>query len=86
LLELEGAKSTDLSEVRYAKRVLIQIETKHSSGVKRSEEIKAPVANVLDFVSNPKNQEKIFVDSDFKIENISDQTRGLALSFAYLAL
>jgi ligand-binding SRPBCC domain-containing protein len=37
-----------------------------------SVEIKAPVEKVFVFLSNPKNQEKIFVDSDVKIEDVSN--------------
>ena len=59
LLELEGAKSTDLSDVRYAKKimhladihyaknVLYQIETKHSSVVEGEIEKRAVIKVLL---------------------------------------
>jgi hypothetical protein len=39
--------------------------------IETSIEIEAPIEKVFVFFSNPKNQEKIFVDSEVKIEDVS---------------
>ena len=49
--------------------------------IERSVEIKAPIEKVFVFISNPKNQEKMFVDSKFKIEDISKQPNGVGTKF-----
>jgi uncharacterized protein YndB with AHSA1/START domain len=54
--------------------------------VESSVEIEAPVEKVFAFLSNPKNQEKIFVDSDFKIEDISEQPVRVGTRFRISAV
>ena len=49
--------------------------------IEGSVEIKAPIEKVFSFISNPKNQEKMFVDSKFKIEDISMQPDGVGTKF-----
>ena len=49
--------------------------------VESSVEIKAPIEKVFVYLSNPKNQEKIFVDSDFKIEDVSEQPIGVGTKY-----
>ncbi len=49
--------------------------------VESSVEINAPIEKVFVFVSNPKNQEKIFADSDFKIEDVSEQPIGVGTRY-----
>ena len=49
--------------------------------IERSVEIRAPIEKVFVFLSNPKNQEKMFVDSEFKIEDISMQPDGVGTKF-----
>ena len=49
--------------------------------IERSVEINAPVEKVFLFISNPKNQEKIFSDSKFKIEDVSMQPDGVGTKF-----
>ena len=49
--------------------------------VESSVEIDAPIEKVFVFLSNPKNQEKIFVDSDFKVEDVSKQSVGVGTRF-----
>ncbi len=49
--------------------------------IERSVEIKAPIEKVFVFLSNPKNQEKMFVDSKFKIEDISMKPDGVGTKF-----
>ena len=49
--------------------------------VESSVEIEAPVEKVFAFLSNLKNQEKIFADSDFKIEDISQPSVGVGTRF-----
>jgi uncharacterized protein YndB with AHSA1/START domain len=49
--------------------------------VESSVEIDAPIEKVFVFLSNPKNQEKIFVDSDFKVEEVSKQSVGVGTRF-----
>jgi uncharacterized protein YndB with AHSA1/START domain len=56
--------------------------------VESSIEIEAPIEKVFVFLSKPKNQEKIFVDSDFKIEDVSKLPVGIGTRFrisAYIA-
>jgi uncharacterized protein YndB with AHSA1/START domain len=54
--------------------------------VKSSVEIDAPIDKVFSYLSKLKNQEKIFVDSDFKIEDVSDQTTGVGTRFRISAV
>jgi uncharacterized protein YndB with AHSA1/START domain len=54
--------------------------------VESSVAIEAPIEKVFVFLSNPKNQEKIFVDSDFKIEDISQQPVGVGTRFRISAV
>jgi hypothetical protein len=54
--------------------------------IERSVEINAPIEKVFVFLANPKNQEKIFVDSEFKIEDISKQPYGVGTKFRISAL
>jgi uncharacterized protein YndB with AHSA1/START domain len=54
--------------------------------VESSVVIEAPVKKVFVFLSNPKNQEKIFVDSDFKIEDVSEQPVGVGTRFRISAV
>ena len=54
--------------------------------VESSVEINAPIDKVFSYLSNLKNQEKIFVDSDFKIEDVSDQTTGVGTRFRISAV
>jgi uncharacterized protein YndB with AHSA1/START domain len=49
--------------------------------VESSVEIEAPIGKVFVFLSNPKNYEKIFVDSDFKVEDVSKQPIGVGTRF-----
>ena len=49
--------------------------------IERSVEIQAPIEKVFVFISNPKNQEKMFIDSKFKIEDISKQPEGVGTKF-----
>ena len=49
--------------------------------VESSVVIDAPIEKVFVFLSNPKNQEKIFVDSDFKVEDVSKQPVGVGTRF-----
>ena len=49
--------------------------------VESSVEIEAPIEKVFAFLSNPKNQEKIFADSDFQIEDVSEQPVGVGTRF-----
>jgi len=54
--------------------------------VESAVEIDAPIDKVFAYLSNPKNQEKIFVDSDFKIEDVSDQTTKVGTKFRISAV
>jgi uncharacterized protein YndB with AHSA1/START domain len=54
--------------------------------VESSVEIKAPIAKVFTYLSNPKNQEKIFADSHFKIEDMSEQNAGVGTRFRISAV
>jgi uncharacterized protein YndB with AHSA1/START domain len=54
--------------------------------VESSVEIDAPIDEVFTYLSNPKNQEKIFADSDFKIEDVSEQTTGVGTRFRISAV
>jgi ligand-binding SRPBCC domain-containing protein len=54
--------------------------------VESSVEIEAPIEKVFAFCSNPKNQEKIFVDSDFKIEDLSGLPVGVGTRFRISAV
>jgi len=54
--------------------------------VESSVEIDAPIDKVFTYLSNPKNQEKIFVDSDFKIEDVSEQNAGVGTRFRISAV
>jgi uncharacterized protein YndB with AHSA1/START domain len=54
--------------------------------VESSIEIEAPIEKVFVFLSNPKNQEKIFVDSDFKVEEVSKQPVGVGTRFRISAV
>jgi uncharacterized protein YndB with AHSA1/START domain len=54
--------------------------------VESSVEIEAPIDKVFSYLSNPKNQEKIFVDSDFKIEDVSEQPVGVGTRFRISAV
>jgi len=54
--------------------------------VESSVEIEAPIEKVFVFVSNPKNQEKMFADSDFKIEDISEQPVGVGTRYRISAV
>jgi len=54
--------------------------------VESSVEIEAPIEKVFVYLSDPKNQEKIFVDSDFKIEDVSEQTAGVGTRFRISAV
>ena len=49
--------------------------------VESSVEVDAPIEKVFVFLSNPKNQEKIFVDSDFKVEDVSKHPVGVGTRF-----
>jgi uncharacterized protein YndB with AHSA1/START domain len=49
--------------------------------VESSVEIEAPIEKVFVYLSNPKNQEKIFVDSDFKVEDVSEPPAGVGTRF-----
>src|SRR3972149_8987657 len=49
--------------------------------VESSIEIEAPIETVFVFLSNPKNQEKIFVDSEVKIEDVSKQPIGVGTRY-----
>jgi uncharacterized protein YndB with AHSA1/START domain len=54
--------------------------------VESSVEIEAPIEKVFVYLSNPKNQEKIFVDSEFKIEDVSEQPIGVGTKFHLTAV
>ena len=54
--------------------------------VESSVEIDAPIEKVFVFLSNLKNQEKIFADSDFKIEDVSQQPVGVGTRFRISAV
>jgi len=54
--------------------------------VESSVEIEAPIEKVFVYLSDPKNQEKIFVDSDFKIEDVSEQPAGVGTRFRISAV
>lgn len=49
--------------------------------VESSIEIEAPIEKVFVFLSNPKNQEKIFVDADVKVEDVSKQPIGVGTRY-----
>jgi ligand-binding SRPBCC domain-containing protein len=49
--------------------------------VESSVEIEAPVEKVFVFFSNPKNQEKIFVDYSMKMEDVSEQPPGVGTKY-----
>ena len=49
--------------------------------VESSIEIKAPVGRMFAFLSNPKNQEKIFARADLKVENVSEQPIGVGTTY-----
>ena len=53
----------------------------HITKVESSIEIKAPIETVFAYFSNPKNQEKIFVDSKFKIEDVSKHPLGVGTKY-----
>jgi len=54
--------------------------------VETSLEIEAPIETVFVFLSNPKNQEKIFADSDVKIEDVSEQPIGVGTKYRISAV
>ena len=54
--------------------------------VESSIEIEAPIETVFVFLSNPKNQEKIFVDSEVKIEDVSKQPIGVGTRYRISAV
>lgn len=54
--------------------------------VGRSVEIAAPMGKVFVFLSNPKNQEKIFVDSEVKIEDVSKGLVGVGTKYRISAV
>ena len=54
--------------------------------IESSVEIEAPVDKVFVFLSNPKNQEKIFSDSKFKIEDVSKHPSGVGTKFRISAV
>ena len=54
--------------------------------VESSIEIEAPIETVFVFLSNPKNQEKIFVDSEVKIEDVSKQPIGVGTGYRISAV
>ena len=49
--------------------------------VESSVEIEAPIEKVFVFFSNPKNQERIFVDYNMKIEDVSKQPIGVGTKY-----
>jgi uncharacterized protein YndB with AHSA1/START domain len=54
--------------------------------VESSIEISASVEKVFVFLSDPKNLEKVFVDSQFKIEDVSKQPAGVGTRFLISAV
>ena len=49
--------------------------------IERSVEIKAPIEKVFVFILNPREIRKMFVDSKFKIEDVSKQPGGVGTKF-----
>ena len=49
--------------------------------VESSVEIEVPIEKVFVFFSNPKNQEKVFVDYSMKIEDVSKQPIGVGTRY-----
>jgi predicted flap endonuclease-1-like 5' DNA nuclease/carbon monoxide dehydrogenase subunit G len=49
--------------------------------VESSIEIEAPIEKVFAFLSNPKNQEKIFAHAEVKVENVSEQPIGVGTTY-----
>ncbi len=54
--------------------------------VESSIEIEAPVEKVFVFLANPKNQEKVFVDSEVKIEDVSPLPIGVGTRYRISAV
>jgi hypothetical protein len=54
--------------------------------VESSVEIMAPVDKVFDFLSNLENQEKIFVDSEVKIKDVSTEQVGVGTKYLISAV
>ena len=49
--------------------------------VESSVEIEAPIEKAFVFFSNPKNQERVFVDYSMKIEDVSKQPTGIGTRY-----
>jgi ligand-binding SRPBCC domain-containing protein len=49
--------------------------------VKSSIEIEAPIEKVFAFLSNPKNNERIFSHADVQVENVSEQPIGVGTTY-----
>ena len=49
--------------------------------VESSVEIEAPIEKVFAFISDPKNQERVFVDYSMKIEDVSKQPIGVGTKY-----